>query len=275
MTILLAVIAPIVIGFGDHIGVGVSRKTGRPMVLVLWIYIASIPFTAAIAFFLGGTPTFADLAAGAGAGVFSALALMALYKGYSTSGVGVVASVAAVTGAVVPVTAATILDGLPSGFVQLGLGVGIFALWLIGFDRSSVSIDRQGLIFGSVAGLTFGAMSVMLGLTNETSGIFPLLAARATSVPLILAILGLRAVSPRPGAGWLKPLSIIGTAAAIGAVAFTIAAQRNLAVAGLFMQMAYGFTLLFRVLFANDRVTRQQVIGFGLAIVSLTMISLG
>ena len=49
----------------------------------------------------------------------------------------------------------------------------------------------------------------------------------------------------------------------------------NLAVAGLFFQMAYGFTLVFQVLFEGERATRTQVMGFGLAVVALAMIILG
>lgn len=275
MTILLAVLAPIIIGFADHNGVNLTRRDQRPMTLVLWIYVSSVPFTAIAALALGGSPAGADLAYGSLAGVFAATALLSLYRGYSVSGVGVVAPVAAVTGAVVPIGAATILSGFPSAVVQSGLVVGVAALWLIGFERSGTVVDRPGLVYGTLAGVLFGMMSVMLGLTAEDSGIVPLLAARIVSVPLLLVILRARKVSPKPGRNWTGSLVVIGLSAALGASAFTIAAQRNLAVAGLFMQMAYGFTLVFQVLFAGERFTHQQVVGFLLAIASLSMISLG
>ena len=273
-TIVLALVAPVVIGFSDHIGAGLSRR-GRPMALVLWIYVASIPFTAGAAALIGGTPNRADIGFGLMAGFFGASALMALYKGYSMSGVAVVAPVAAVTGAVVPIGAALVISALPSATVQGGLIVGLGAVWLVGFDRSGAPLDTAALRYGTMAGVLFGTTSVLLGLTQETAGIWPLLAARAVSVILIFSLLRIRHLTTGADPGWSRPLALIGLAAAVGTGAFILAAQRNLAVAGLFMQMAYGFTLLFQILLAGERATKAQVAGFGLAIIALSMISLG
>ena len=141
MTIILALIAPLVLGTADHIATRVGRR-GRVLAVVFWLFIVSVPTTGIAALIIGGSPTRAELLLGLSAGVFGAAGLSSIYLGYTKWGVGVVGPVAAVTGAIVPIGVSAITEGLPSSRVAIGIAVGIGAIWLIGF-RSSPPDDES------------------------------------------------------------------------------------------------------------------------------------
>lgn len=262
------------IGYADHIGVNLSRR-GRLMAAILWIYIFTLVSTAVLAFLWGGSPTTIDLVLGGGSGLGASMALIQLYRGYATRGVGIVGPVAAVTGAVIPIAVDAFIVGLPSPVVGSGMAVGVASIWLIGRKNPGGDWDRIAMRYGLIAGVLFGFTATMLGLTSDAAGIWPVLPGRFVAVgTVILAILvGRHPIKPLKGT--IPRAGLVGLLGAIGLATFTLAAQENLAVAGLFFQMAYGFTLVFQVIFAGERATSTQVAGFGLAVIALAMIILG
>ena len=274
MSVLIGLISPVVIGYADHVGTNLGRR-GRLMASVLWIYISTLLSTCVLAVLWGGEPTTTDLLLGAGSGMGASMALVQLYRGYTTRGVGIVGPVAAVTGAVIPIVVDAILVGLPTVIVGSGMVVGVIAIWLIGLKNPSGKWDRIAMRHGVAAGILFGFTATMLGLTSDGSGIWPVLPGRVTAVGTVMLVILVGRHPVKPLRGSIPRAGFIGLLGAIGLGSFTLAAQENLAIAGLLFQMTYGFTLVFQVLFAGERTTRTQVAGFGLAIIALVMIILG
>ena len=159
--------------------------------------------------------------------------------------------------------------------------------------------DWVAVRHGLAAGALFAMQITLLGMTSDDSGVWPVAPGRVVAAATVAFVILFG--HPRPAwrwwtvrrAGmvlkvvllglhttkWLKSIvlatALMGLAWSAGVGFFTLAAQRSLAVTGLFYQMAYGFTLLFQVLFAGERTSRIQVAGFGLAAASLTMIIFG
>ena len=275
MTILIGLISPVAIGYADHMGTNLVRR-GRLMSAVLWIYVSTLLSTTVLAVLWGGEPTTLDLLLGAGSGLGASAALIQLYRGYTTRGVGIVGPVAAVTGAVIPIGVDAILVGLPSVIVGSGMVVGVIAIWLIGLKKDLTGEwDRIAIRHGLTAGVLFGFTATLLGLTSDGSGLWPVLPGRIVAVGTVILVILIRGHRAKPLEGSIGRAALIGLFGAVGLGSFTLAAQQDLAIAGLFFQMAYGFTLVFQVLFAGERTTRIQVVGFGLAIIALAMIILG
>ena len=274
MSVLIGLISPVVIGYADHVGTNLGRR-GRLMATVLWIYISTLVTTAVLALLWGGEPTTTDLLLGAGSGIGASMALVQLYRGYTTRGVGIVGPVAAVTGSVIPIAVDAVRVGLPSVIVGSGMVVGVIALWLIGLRNPTGEWDRIAVRHGLMAGLLFGFTATMLGLTSDGSGIWPVLPGRVTAIGTVILVILVGRHPIKPVRGSIPRAGFIGLLGGIGLGSFTLAAQENLAIAGLFFQMAYGFTLVCQVVLAGERTTRIQVAGFGLAIVALAMILLG
>ncbi len=245
------------------------------MASILAIYISTMLSALALALIWGGQPTNVDLLLGAGSGLGASIALVNLYRGYATRGVGIVGPVAAVTGAVIPIGVDSLLGNLPSAVVGMGMLVGVAAIWLIGSKNPTGEWDREAMRYGLIAGVLFGCTATLLGLTSDDSGLWPVVPGRAVAVCTLLILILVRGRRLKPIKGAIPRALIIGVAGAIGLASFTLAAQVNLAVAGLFFQMAYGFTLAFQVIFEGERTSRTQVTGFGLGIVALGMIILG
>lgn len=274
MTIFLALLGPLVIGFGDHVAIGIGRKTHLPT-MVGWIFLYTMSAVAVFAPLVGGDPSPLDIAYGAGSGVFGAWGLMELFRGYTARGVGIVGPVAAVLGAIMPVVAGVVTTGLPTAAVTGGIVVGIAALWLIGHHNAAGEWDPAALRHGLRAGIAIGGMTTLLGLTAEGSGLWPLLGGRITSFIFFVILLLAGGHSLKPERGIMPGLAFVGTMGAVGMGSYLLAAQRNLAIAGLLFQMLYGFTLVFQILFAGERTSRSQLVGFGLAVISLSLIILG
>ncbi len=274
MTILLGILSPLLIGYVDHLGANFGRR-GRLLTMVLWIYVFTALSAAALAILIGGAPTAVDLVLGGVSGLSASLALTQLYIGYVTRGVGIVGPVAAVTGAVIPIVMDAILEGLPSAVTSGGILVGVAAIWLIGARSTSDGWDRAAMKHGLTAGVMFGITATMLGLTGPASGVWPVVPGRVVAIGAVLLMVLLGRQPVKPSEGLIPTAMVIGLGGGAGLGAFTLAAQDNLAVAGLLFQMCYGFTLLFQILFAGERAARLQVAGFGLAAAALAMIILG
>ena len=274
MNVLIGLVSPIVIGFADHLGANLGRR-GRLMASVLAIYVATMLSTLVLTLIWGGQPTRLDLILGAGSGLGASIALLNLYRGYATRGVGIVAPVAAVTGVVIPIGVDSLLGNLPSPIVGVGMLVGVIAIWLIGSKNPSGEWDMLAVRYGLVSGVLFGFTATVLGLTSDGSGLWPLVPGRVVALGTLALLIVIRGEPAKPLAGTIPLAAIIGLAGGIGLGSFILAAQVNLAIAGLFFQMGYGFTLLFQVIFEGERTTRTQVVGFCLAVLALSMIILG
>ena len=274
MSVLIGLISPLVIGYADHVGVNVGRR-GRVMATILWIYIFTLVSTVVLALVWGGAPTTTDLILGAASGLGASLALIQLYRGYTARGVGIVGSVAAVTGAVIPIAVDGFIVGLPSPVVTSGMVVGVAAIWLVGKKDPGGEWDRIALRSGLISGVLFGFTATLLGLTSDGAGIWPVLPGRFVAVGTVLLVILVRRHPIKPLEGTIPRAGLVGFLGGTGLATFTLAAQENLAVAGLFFQMGYGFTLVFQIIFEGERATRTQVMGFGLAVIALAMILLG
>ena len=274
MTIFIGLLTPLSIGLADHIGTNVGRR-GRLLATLLAIYVFTLLSTLILAVWWGGSPTVPDLVLGGCSGVSSGMALIQLYRGYTTRGTGIVGPVAAVTGAVVPIGVDTIMSGLPSMVVGSGLVVGLIGVWLIGMKDRGAEWDLIAMKHGLASGVMFGITATLLGLTGDDAGTWPVVPGRVVAVAFVLLLILIRREALWPHRGTTTQAVMVGILGGIGLATFTLAAQVNLAVAGLFFQMAYGVTVLFQVLFSGERTTRVQQAGFGVAIVALALIILG
>ena len=274
MTVFVGLLAPLSIGLADHIGTNVGRR-GRLLATVLAIYVFTLLSTLILAVWWGGSPTVSDLVLGGCSGVSSGMGLIQLYRGYTTRGTGIVGPVAAVTGAVVPIGVDTIVSGLPSVVVGSGLVVGLVGVWLIGMKDPGAEWDLIAMKHGLTSGVMFGITATLLGLTGDDAGTWPVVPGRVVAVAFVLLLILIRREAVWPHQGTTPQAVMVGILGGFGLATFTLAAQVNLAVAGLFFQMAYGVTVLFQVLFAGERTTGIQRAGFGVAIVALALIILG
>jgi drug/metabolite transporter (DMT)-like permease len=197
MPAALALIAALVYGAGDFLGGLASRRASMIGVLVcsqafgLLVVAAALPL-------IGGSPAPADFAWGAACGVAGALATAALYRGLAVGTMGVVSPISAVIGAAIPVLYGVGVHGeRPAALASAGIAAALVAVVCVSAagdapDGTQHAVERRrvaglpaGVGEGIVAGVAFGVFFIALAQTRANAGMYPLLAARLTSVALL------------------------------------------------------------------------------------------
>lgn len=276
MVIALALGAAVSIGIGDFFGTLAARR-GRVLAATLWVMLTSSVPIAIVAIWLGGTPAPSDYFYGAIAGLGGGVGLLTLYAGYARTTIGIVGPITAVVSVVLPVVVGVGIGDPVGGLASLGIFVGIVAVALIGWrpDTGGRHDPRTAIVYGIGAGVGFGLMATMLGVTNEAAGLLPVIPTRIVSSLLLVGLALSRGLPLTPDrTSWrFIPGATIGSAG--GILLFTAAAQRNLTISGLLLQMAYGVSALLAIMFLAERSTVTQRIGFVAATAAIALISLG
>jgi drug/metabolite transporter (DMT)-like permease len=280
--IALAAISALIWGAADYCGGRASKRTSALIVTVA-SQIVGLPVLAVSLLFVAGSPAdIGDLAWGAGAGAAGFAGIVLLYRGLSTGAMAVVAPTTAVTGATVPVAVGLVLDDPPSAVVLAGVACAVVAIGLVSTGPSSGGRVNRGVIGTALlAGAMFGFFFILLAQTGEGSGLWPLAAARSTSVLLGLALVAawlarrrresepIGAVAWRPLAGWIAAAGVGDVAA--NALYLLAAREGLLSVIAPIAALYPVSTVLLAFAVDRERVRPLQVFGLGLAAAALVL----
>jgi drug/metabolite transporter (DMT)-like permease len=221
-------------------------------------------------------PAPADFAWSALSGVIGAAAVLALYGGLAVGRMGVVAPVAGVLGASVPVLAGIVLEGLPPPIVLAGIGLAIVAVVLVSRVAGGVGAGRSGIELGITAGLCIGLFNVTISRIDESLVFGPVSIVRIVVIVLVAAVI---LVGRRPGrvpAGLLPVVAVIGVLDMTGLAAFLFAEQTGpLAVASILSSLYPVTTVMLAAVVLRERVTRDHAIGIVAAAVAILLIGAG
>lgn len=287
MAVVLALVSAVAYGLSDFVGGLVSRRASAWAVAVLG-NLSSALCIALVALLVDGSPTGADYAWAALAGLGSGAGTGFLYRGFSSGRMSVVAPVSAVGAALVPVAVGAVGGERVSGLVWLGILAALPGIWLVASvpadDLTRVEGDTtaarrglaDGLTDGVLAGLGFGVLFAALAQIPSSAGLWPLTLAQAVSVPVVVVLATLLR------AGWVprgRPVRWALLAGPIGAVAtgsFLLATQRGyLTVAGVLASLYPATTVLLAALVLHERVHRAQGVGLGLCAFAVALVAAG
>ncbi len=189
MAIALALMTAIVYGSSDFLGGLASRRTAT-IGVVVWSQATGLAVLAAAMPILGGRAGAGDIAWGALCGLAGIAAIGLLYRGLAIGTMGVVSPVSAVLGASIPLVFGVAFHGeRPTWIAYAGIAAALAAVVCVGADPSAERTRRPppGLLEALLAGVGFGVYFIMLSQTRADAGLVPLLAARVTSVVLLVA----------------------------------------------------------------------------------------
>jgi len=135
---------------------------------------------------------------------------------------------------------------------------------------------RRVLVMATVAGLGFGLLFVAFDQAADDAGLWPLVAARAISIPMliVLAIVArARPVADRPSLGIAVVAGIFDMTANVTYLAAVRGGLLSLVavVSSLYPVSTVGLAFVFD----GERVNRSQTIGLGLAGLALVFVTLG
>jgi drug/metabolite transporter (DMT)-like permease len=220
-------------------------------------------------------PSPTGLAFGVAAGLSGILGILALYQGLAVGRMGVVAPVAGVLGAGIPVVAGVALEGSPQPVVLVGIGLGITAVVLVSRIPGPAG-GRSGIEFGVAAGLGIAGFNVLISQLPDGEVLWPLAALRLVAIPIAIAIV---LVGRRP---WRVPRPAIGPAVLVAALdmagnaLFILATQVGaLAVAVILSSMYPVVTVILAVAILRERLTRTHAVGIAAAALAIALIAGG
>jgi drug/metabolite transporter (DMT)-like permease len=282
VVVLLALASAVGWGVSDFYG-GVFSKRHGAWVTTVAVQLGAVAGTALAVLLLGGSPTQADWAWGAAAGLGVGAGTAFLYRGLSTGRMGVVAPVSAVGAALVPVAIGVSAGERPGPTAAAGILIALPAIWLIASMDDGVpeTVDNSrprastGLLDGVLAGIGFGTAFACIDHFQPAAELVPLLATQVVSLlPVIaLALWTKQPFWPRHRPAWvgflLGPLGTLANACLLWAVQGGL-----LSVVAVLVSFYPAVTVALAAAVLREHIHRAQAVGLGLAVAAVSLISL-
>jgi drug/metabolite transporter (DMT)-like permease len=282
VVVLLALASAVGWGVSDFYG-GVFSKRHGAWVTTVAVQLGALAGTSLAVLLLGGSPTHADWAWGAAAGLGVGAGTAFLYRGLSTGRMGVVAPVSAVGAALVPVAIGVSIGERPGPTAAAGILIALPAIWLIAStdDSPAELLDgtrppgSTGLLDGVLAGVGFGAAFACIDRFQPAAELAPLLATQVVSMlPVIaLALWTKQPFWPRHRPAWIG--LILGPLGTLANVCLLWAVQAGLlSVVSVLVAFYPAVTVALAATVLRENIHRTQALGLGLAVAAVSLISL-
>lgn len=158
-------------------------------------------------------------------GLLAASGLAFLYRGLSTGRMGVVAPVAAVLTAALPVLFGFATEGVPSVLAIAGIAVAVASVVLVSRSPDAGDGRPSGLVYGLVAGTIFGAFTISASYLSDDVVLSPVIVIRVASVTFLSTWILVRREA------WRVPRSRWPALAAVGVIDMAATASYLAAIA--------------------------------------------
>jgi drug/metabolite transporter (DMT)-like permease len=250
-------------GTADFCG-GLASRRSDPYMVILVSQFTGLGLLVAAALALGQPmPGLASLGWGALVGVVGIAGVVSLYRGLAIGPMSVVAPISGVLAAALPIPVSIGVEGLPAPILVVGFAVGLVGIWLVARGGGSLgAVSRTPVLLGAVAGASFGLFYVLLEQAGHGGVLWPLAAARVTTV-LALApyVLVRRAALPATRSAWMLT-ALAGALDAAGNVFFILVSQMDrLDVSAVLLSLYPAATAAMAYVALKERFARRQIVG--------------
>jgi drug/metabolite transporter (DMT)-like permease len=278
VAVVLGLLVAASFGSGDFLG-GLGARRAPTLLVLALAQVTALLGALVVAFAAGGQVTGRIVGLGAAAGLLNMVALGCLYRGLAIGQVGQVAPIAAVVGAIEPITWGVARGERLSVATLIGVALAVVAGGLVSAERRERQgpLLRRGLPLAVAAGVGFGTSFILFAEVSHGSGFWPVLSARAAAAAgAVVAVLVLR-LSPRRLVAGSSRLGIGAGALDVTASSLLLVALRHglIAVVAPVAALAPGFTVMHAWWYLHERASGIQVVGIALALVGLTLIAVG
>jgi drug/metabolite transporter (DMT)-like permease len=278
MAILLALGSAVVYGVADFFGGRASRYHPSAIVSVVGQTMSLLLVLVAVAVMGTAVPGGSTFAWGAIGGAAGGIGIACLYHSFANGAMTVVAPISAVIGASVPAVWG-LLDGerpAPIAFVGMVLAVIAVALVSGAIGERDRPTPPSAMAFAALAGLLFGVLFIAFDRTDPESGLWPLVAARLSSVPLLVVLVLVLRQRVGPDRGMLR-LAVLAGVLDMSSNWLYLEATRGglLSVVAVVSSMYPASTIALALAVDRERVNRWQWMGIGLTLVALALVSSG
>ena len=275
MSQVLALASAVFFGLGDFAGGYITRRVSVWRVTLWSQVIGSALLVPGLLIVGWERVTPADLAWGVAAGLSGLIGLVVFYSTLAKGSISIVAPITGATGAAIPVLFDLGTGGSLTSLQIAGIVLALFAIVLVGADRSSSSVSAQQIWWAVGAGVAFALFFITLGQTSEESGLWPLVTARGASIPLAFAIALASGVAAPPRGRDLRIIGGLGSLDMAANITIAWSLQRgSLAVNSVLSSLYPAVTALLAVFVLHERPRPWQWTGIGAATLAVIMLAL-
>jgi drug/metabolite transporter (DMT)-like permease len=260
--VLLGLLASVGWGVADF-GGGLTSRRGPVLGVLLWSQVASLAIGLPIA--LARTEPIMqpmDLAICIAGGALGSSGLALLYRGLSVGRMGVVAPVAAVLTAVLPVSFGFLTQGVPSLLAIGGIGSAVVSVILVSRAPAAADGRPSGLWYGIGAGTVFGLFTVAVSLLGDGLILSPIIVIRIASVLAIGSWILARREPWRVARRLWPALVVVGVIDMLATVAYLSAIGIGpLAIAAILASLYPVVTTILAAVVLRERISPVHAIG--------------
>jgi uncharacterized membrane protein len=193
MTELLALVSALLYGSADFFGGLTARRANTIATVLVSQFVGLVLVLLALPFLPAATVSSSDWLWGIVAGLSGGIGVAFLYRALAVGKMAVVAPITAVCAAMIPVFFGFALGERFRPLTIGGIALAFVAIALVSQPRKSKEEEGQrsarrsfppGVSLALLAGVTVGLFFLALARTNHAAGMWPLIAARITSVML-------------------------------------------------------------------------------------------
>jgi drug/metabolite transporter (DMT)-like permease len=262
-------------GAADFLG-GIAAKRAPTVVIACVAQLAGLVLLVLVLPLLpSGSPLRSDYLWGAASGVAGGTGVALLYRALAVGTMSIVAPATAVCAAAVPVVVAFALGERPGALAVVGIVLAAMAIVLLsrGASLDEMPKAQSGLALALMSGVAVGVFFLCLARTSENAGIWPLIAGRAVSVPLFVAMAAISGNSVR------LERRVAGTAIGCGTLdmlanALYLVATREgpLSLVATLASLYPASTVLLARVTLGERLSRSQALGVVCALAAVVLI---
>ncbi len=282
MTALLALVSAVFIGGADFVG-GITSRTANGIRVGAYVALVGMPMALAVSL-VGDYEqvSHADVGWSIAAGVSVALGIGCFYVGMARGLISVVAPVAAVVGAVIPVVYAVARGERPGPVAMVGLVIAFIAVAVVSLAPSeqhpdAAVVDGVVLALALVSGVLFGLFYVAFSRVSDDAGLWPVTIERAAASVVLVVAAVVMTRGPVKGLRRMLPaVLLVGLLEVAAVVPLLLALQRGpVAIASVVASLYPVTTVLLAAFVLRERLSRLQYVGVACALISVALVSSG
>lgn len=273
MSQILSLAAAVLYGVADFSG-GLASRTMRAVGVAAWSQLLGVPLlVVGLLVVPAAAVTADDLVFGGLAGVFGIVGLVALYGALAAGTMSIVSPLTSALTALIPVVWGLLSGESITTLRWFGILLALVAVALIASDRRSARLTPDVVARALVASLGFAAFFIALDQTSEASGLWPLVAGRAVSIPLLFAVAIATTAVAFPPRRVLPVVAAAGIGDVAANISILLALQRGpLGISVVLSSLYPAVTALTAIVILRERPTTTQAIGVVLAMTAAVLL---
>jgi drug/metabolite transporter (DMT)-like permease len=280
MAVILGLAAAMAYGAADFLGGLTSRRNSVISVVLISQTLGFLLLLAALPLLVNGPLDAPTVWWGIACGLVGSAGICLLYLGLARGRMSVVGPVAAVETACLPLIWGLVSGERPGPVALAGVGVAVVAIALVSAARDPAAAvgerRRSGLPEALGSGFSIGLYLILLDQTPADSGAWPLAVARVASLTVfgVAALIVRSRIRPTPGTA--AAIVAAGTLDVTANVLYLVGSRAGLlTIVAVLTSLYPAATILLARTVLKERLSGLQIVGLGLAVGGVVLITLG